>query len=71
MEFLHGRDEQKSVLRISGVRVDPILSREGRGKLLNRLHCKNLANCSHYGTVEATEDSVLLYIPESNFIRAK
>jgi len=31
----------------------------------------NFANYSHYGIVEATEDSVLLYIPESDFIRPK
>ena len=40
MEFLHGRDEQKSVQRISGIRGDPILSREGWCRLFNWLHCK-------------------------------
>jgi len=51
MEFLHGRDEQKSVRCISGVRVDPILSSEGRCRLLNWLHRKfcELQSLRHCG----------------------
>jgi hypothetical protein len=52
MEFLHERDEQKSVRRISGVRVDPIVSSEGRCRLLNWSHCKfcKLQSLRHFGS---------------------
>jgi hypothetical protein len=43
--------------------------KEGADYLIG--YIANFANCSHYGSVEAAEDSVLLYIPESNFIRPK
>jgi len=70
MEFLHGRDEQKSARRISGLRVDPFCEgKEGADYLIG--YTANFANCSPYDIVEAKEDSVLLYIPEYNFIIPK